>query len=56
MIYTVFPPIAAGGVYFFSEVSDPALIGGPTIIGDGVSHVNPKSAERVILRRFKKGP
>ncbi len=30
---TVFPPIAAGDVSFFSEVSDPALIRDPEFIG-----------------------
>ncbi len=37
--YTVFPPIAACGAYFFSEVSDPAIIGDAALIGDGVSRV-----------------
>ncbi len=30
--HTVFPPIAAGGVHFFSRLSDRALIGGSVLI------------------------
>ncbi len=36
---TVIPPIAAWGVYFVSELSDPALIGDSALIEDGVFHV-----------------